>query len=533
MDGHRTGSAHFEPWWQIRETVEFLIPLPGDRDSFVLAIRVHPPRVAFEANEAAFLLVAVGGQQSIQDAMDAHRMRRVTRFLPSGAINLVLVLAWLALLLVFFLLQHHREYFWLSLYLVILGASCGVFTASVYAILPSDANEVFADPAIFLSMLAQTEFTFAFIGQKPSIFWRIYEGFLLACPVLSILCSTGLIPNGFYFTFESVALVPAALAIPALLFFWHRRGNRETRWLILPSLAPAVGVILGNATQFGGPLGWNLDFFSRPVLLWEVAPLFLNDICNAIFLLAIGAVMLVRFTSLNWEQARVSAELSAAREMQRQLVPEFPPSLPGFCFDAAYLPAAEVGGDFYQVLSQVGGSSLLILGDVSGKGLKAAMTGALAIGSFRTLAAAGLSPGVLLNRLNDTLSSASNGGFITCLCGLLSPDGRLTVANAGDLPPYLNGQEIQLEGGLPLGIVSSIGYAETVIEMAEGDRFVMVTDGVVEAQSHTGELFGFDRTRSISVQSAAEMAAQAQAFGQNDDITILSLTMTRNGTMLP
>jgi hypothetical protein len=131
IDGHRTGSAHFEPWWLVRETVEFLIPLPDDRDSFVLAIRVHPPRVAFDANEAAFLRVAIGGQQSIQDAADAHRMLRVTRFLPSGAINLALVLAGLALLLVFFLLQHHREYFWLSLYLMILGASCGVFTASV------------------------------------------------------------------------------------------------------------------------------------------------------------------------------------------------------------------------------------------------------------------------------------------------------------------------------------------------------------------------------------------------------------------
>jgi serine phosphatase RsbU (regulator of sigma subunit) len=142
--------------------------------------------------------------------------------------------------------------------------------------------------------------------------------------------------------------------------------------------------------------------------------------------------------------------------------------LPGCCFDAAYIPAAEVGGDFYQVLSQIDGSSLLILGDVSGKGLKAAMTGALAIGSFRTLAAEGLSPAALLTRLNENLYSASSGGFITCLCGQLSPDGRLTLANAGHLPPYRNGEEIQLESGLPLGIVSGLEYAETVIELARG-----------------------------------------------------------------
>ena len=159
------------------------------------------------------------------------------------------------------------------------------------------------------------------------------------------------------------------------------------------------------------------------------------------------------------------------------------------------------------------------------------MTGALAIGSFRTLAAEGLSPAALLTRLNESLYSASSGGFITCLCGRLSPDGRLTLANAGHLPPYRNGEEIQLESGLPLGIVSGLEYSETVIELARGDTLVMVTDGVVEAQSPSGELFGFDRTRAISVQPAAQIAAAAQAFGQNDDITILSITLTTDQAM--
>lgn len=208
------------------------------------------------------------------------------------------------------------------------------------------------------------------------------------------------------------------------------------------------------------------------------------------------------------------------------LVPADPPALNGCRLDVAYIPAAEVGGDFYQVLPQLDGSSLLILGDVSGKGLKAAMTGALAIGSFRTLAAEGLSPAALLTRLNQSLYRPENSGFITCLCGQLSPDGRLTLANAGHLSPYRNGEEVPIEGGLPLGIISGIEYAETVVELAAGDVILMLTDGVVEAQSASGELFGFDRTRSISVQPAAQIAAASQAFGQNDDITVLSITLT-------
>lgn len=526
LDGHRAGSAHFEPWWLTREPVEFVMPLDAHRGSVLLALRVHPPRIAFDANEAANLRVALGGQQSIRDAADAHRARRVIRFLPSGAVNFAIMLAALALLLVFALQRRDREYLWLGIYLMILGSSSAIYTAAVYAIIPGDANEIYADPAIFLGMLAQTEFTFAFIRRNPNRLWRSYEIFLLACPILSYLCSAGLVRNAFYFTFESAALVPAALAIPALLFYWYRRGNREARWLVVPSLAPAVGMILVNLPQVGNLLNRNLDSLSRPILLWGLAPLFPSDVADAIFLLAIGAVMLVRFTTLNREQARVSGELAAAREIQLELVPAILPILPGCRLDAAYIPASEVGGDFYQVLSRSDGSSLLIIGDVSGKGLKAAMTGALAIGASRTLASQGLSPGALLSRLNESLHGATHGGFVTCLCGQLSRNGCLTLANAGHIPPYRNGEEILLETGLPLGIVSGIEYPETVIKLAPGDTTVMLTDGVLEAQSSSGELFGFERTLAISVHPVAQIAAAAQAFGQQDDITVLSLTLT-------
>jgi hypothetical protein len=526
IDGQRTGQAHFEPWWQVREPIGFVLPLPTGPRSVLLAIRVRPPRVAFDAKEAAFVRAAVGGQQSIRDEADFHHMRQVTRFLPSGAINVTIVFAGVALLLIFALQQRQHEYLWLGLYLIILGSSSGIYTASIYAIVPGDANEIYADPAIYLGMLAETEFAFAFIGRRPNRLWRVYEAFLLGGPVLSILCSTGLIANAFYFAFESAVLVPAALAIPAFLFFWYQRGNAEARWLILPSLAPAAGIALTNAPQFGGPLGWNLDFLARPLLLWGAAPLFPADIADAVFLLAIGAVMLNRFTSLDREQARASAELDAAREVQRRLVPAILPELRGCRLDAAYFPAAEVGGDFYVVLPRSDGSSLLILGDVSGKGLKAAMTGALAIGSFRTLAAEALTPAGLLTRLNGSLYRAGDGGFITCLCGQIWPSGRLVLANAGHLSPYRNGEEVQLESGLPLGIVCDLEYTETIIDLDRGDRIVMLTDGVVEAQSRSGELFGFERTLKISSESAEQIAAAAQAFGQEDDITVLTLTFS-------
>src|SRR6202023_3454723 len=111
------------------------------------------------------------------------------------------------------------------------------------------------------------------------------------------------------------------------------------------------------------------------------------------------------------------------------------------------LPAQEVGGDFYQVLAQPDGYALIVVGDVSGKGLKAAMTGALAIGALRTLADENLSPGTLLSRLNTQMLATQESGFITCLCLRISSEGAVTMANAGHLSPYRHGEEIELDSG--------------------------------------------------------------------------------------
>jgi serine phosphatase RsbU (regulator of sigma subunit) len=167
----------------------------------------------------------------------------------------------------------------------------------------------------------------------------------------------------------------------------------------------------------------------------------------------------------------------------------------------------------------------VLVGDVSGKGLKAAMNGVLAIGALRTLAAEQLSPGPLLERLNAEMTGAQDGGLITCLCVHIAPDGAAVLANAGHLAPYRNGEEMPVESGLPLGIVAAAQYAETRLKLAPGETLTLMSDGVVEARNAAGELFGFERTRAISGDSAQEAAQAAQAFGQEDDITVLTVTL--------
>jgi serine phosphatase RsbU (regulator of sigma subunit) len=236
------------------------------------------------------------------------------------------------------------------------------------------------------------------------------------------------------------------------------------------------------------------------------------------------SVMLVRRALAEWRQGtHLSIEFAAAREVQQRLIPAVLPRIDRFRIEAAYLPAQEVGGDFYQVLPQKDGATLIVIGDVSGKGLKAAMTGALVLGALRGLAQEVLSPSQVLTRLNDQLTISPDGGFITCLVLHIDPTGALALANAGHLPPYLNGHEVGLESGLPLGITAEAEYSETTLALSPGDSLTLLSDGVVEARNHAGELFGFDRAAAISTQPAESIAQAARQYGQEDDITVLTI----------
>ena len=123
----------------------------------------------------------------------------------------------------------------------------------------------------------------------------------------------------------------------------------------------------------------------------------LVDLGSVLYLFSIAAVMFSRFSRVTREEARAAAELASAREIQQHLVPSVLPVVPHYAIEAAYLPAREVGGDFFQVLPQTDGSTVIVVGDVSGKGLRAAMTGAFAIGALHAVAAETPDPPQLLS----------------------------------------------------------------------------------------------------------------------------------------
>jgi len=224
-------------------------------------------------------------------------------------------------------------------------------------------------------------------------------------------------------------------------------------------------------------------------------------------------------------QARMEMEVRSAREVQQVLVPETVPPVPGFAIDSVYKPAAELGGDFFQVMALPDTSTLIVIGDVSGKGLKAAMTVSLIVGTLRTLADYTQQPAEILQGLNRRLFGRVQDGFVTCVVLRLEANGNATMANAGHLAPFRDGEELPLRGSLPLGLSADTVYEDLVFRLQEAETLTLYTDGIVEARNAARELFGFERVQRLAQErkSAEQIVEAACAFGQEDDITVLSI----------
>jgi serine phosphatase RsbU (regulator of sigma subunit) len=189
-----------------------------------------------------------------------------------------------------------------------------------------------------------------------------------------------------------------------------------------------------------------------------------------------------------------------------------------------------VGGDFFQIIPNPDGSTIVALGDVSGKGLKAGMNVSMIVGVLRAEAGT-TSPAAMLGSLNRCLVGRMSGGFATGVIFRVDPDGTVTFANAGHLPPYLNGQEYPLDASLPLGLIGFAEYTEEKLQLYPGDQLSVYTDGLLEATSPTGELFGFERMKALFATrpNAQEAMKAAIDFGQEDDITVLTITRLAAG----
>ena len=134
-------------------------------------------------------------------------------------------------------------------------------------------------------------------------------------------------------------------------------------------------------------------------------------------------------------------------------------------------------------------------------------------------------PAEILSNLNQALVAPGQLGFATACCIRIEPTGQFAYANAGHIAPYLSGQELESIPALPLGLVADQTYPIVLGKLEPGDRLVLLSDGVPEARSQSGELFGFDDLPNLTREPADKIAEVAKIYGQEDDISVLTLAL--------
>jgi serine phosphatase RsbU (regulator of sigma subunit) len=322
-----------------------------------------------------------------------------------------------------------------------------------------------------------------------------------------------------------------------LLAFGLRKRLDSARWLVaitafLSEFLFILRIAAGQGSRFTHwTWGNRLD---QPLFVLNGNAFTPHVIADTLLLLAIVYAVYRLAQESAARRQSLEQEFKSARELQQVLIPETLPELPGYAITSAYRPAQEVGGDFFQIIPLEGEfarSALIVLGDVSGKGLRAAMAVSLIVGAVRVLARFDPRPSHLLAELNQRLFARLQGGFATCVAVLLSHDGRCVVAGAGHPSPFLNRRELTLPGALPLGVALNAVFQESAHQLEAGDHLALYTDGVLEARSPAGEIFGFERLNALFARgpAAAEATEAAVRFGQEDDITVLTVTRLAKG----
>lgn len=239
------------------------------------------------------------------------------------------------------------------------------------------------------------------------------------------------------------------------------------------------------------------------------------------------------------DRERIEQELKIAQLIQQQFLPKNIPELPSWHVAAFYRPARTVGGDFYDFIPLPDGRVMFVVGDVTDKGVPAALVMASTHALLRDAAPRLIAPGAVLGHVNDLLCADIPAHmFVTCLALVLDPDSGLAeFANAGHDVPYVRTRDGVAElraRGMPLGLMPGMAYEEKSFQFRPGDCALLHSDGLAEAHGPDREMFGFPRVAQLVGKGASGEALidlclselrgfTGAGYEQEDDITLVSL----------
>jgi hypothetical protein len=418
-----------------------------------------------------------------------------------------------------------RIYFWIGAVLLMQASSSFISSISTWTewlpyFIVAPFRQIVTIPLIFAGWVMVWRVWFQ--QRRPT-----WVPWILGIELMLLMISNAIGDNFIYLSpavdhsFHIVSLV-MRLGIAALLLltvFWGIREQGLEGWLAVPS------VLLAGLSEFSEELQ-----FAHILNIWFPlgVQLTTRQMANLLLVATLAVLLLRRLVLSLRRQRQMALDIKQAQEVQQVILPLAHTTLPGFEIESEYRPALEVGGDFFQIIpGPSDGSLLIVAGDVTGKGLKAGMLVALLVGATRTVAQFQADPRVLLDALNRRLLGRGE-AYATGLAMRIDADGGVLLANAGHISPYLNGQPVAMEGSLPLGMTETPEFSVLRFSLKPGDRLMLLSDGVAEATDTNGNLFGFDRIQALiaDTTSAAQVADAAQVFGQEDDISVISVTRT-------
>jgi hypothetical protein len=495
----------------------------------VLAFRVwmEPNTLTNQPDAGGFHTAPVLGEAGAVAASYQIRWLELIRSYASLAVQALLfaLLAAMAFSLTLFD-RSDRVYLWMGAVLLTEAVAASVATFAIWTRhLSLPAFWLFGD---FINPLVYAGWVMVwwvwFRLQRPAWLPRAVAGltvvYVVAGPIGDDLFFA-VFPHPVAVAFHMIVLVVRLLLFSLLLWIVIQGIRRQgvEGWLVLPA------VLLLGISHFGSeltvmhiqvnwfPFGMHID---------------IGFIANLLLMVATALLLLRRLLNSVRAQRLMALDVKQAQEVQQVILPEACTTLPGLVIESEYRPAREVGGDFFQIIpNRADGSLLIVAGDVTGKGLKAGMLVAVLVGAIRTITELISDPLIILQTLNRRLIGRGE-AHATCLALRIAADGEITLANAGHVPPYLNGEPVAMEGALPLGMMEGAEFSVMRFHLAQGDRLVLLSDGVVEATDADGQLFGFERLHELvrTARSATEVASAAQSFGQEDDISVIAVTRT-------
>jgi sigma-B regulation protein RsbU (phosphoserine phosphatase) len=428
-------------------------------------------------------------------------------------------------LALFMLGRLEREYLWFCI--LTLGCSLDHVIKLWGRLNPHPGHPIESLESVFFTtyLLASLMFYRKLLCEEKTLALRVVIG---ACVLWFINTQLAAVP-GFSASAENIGELlftfPVYAWIVCLVIQRAYQGWPDARLLVVPAM-------LMVGTSYYYQLIFTISTFGHPDVMryyWKLQNVVYadtKDFAEGVFLIAMLLILGNRFVRNRRQGDRTRSELEAARSVQQLLVREDPPMVVGLQMATAYHPAQEVGGDFYQVVSLGSGATLVMIGDVAGKGVPAALTVAMILGSVRSLSDYIDGPGEILAALNRRLCGRGS-NFTTCLVMQISADLKtLRIANAGHLPAYADGCELYTETNLPLGVLEEVAFREAVHPLYDGIHLAVLTDGVPEAMDGR-ELFGFERVGALTGKDALTIADAARKFGQTDDITVLTIDVER------